>query len=119
VPDGAGGGEQHGHQHHGAGAAEVIQEWNQQEASGRRAQQVEEINAIDALDGFRNRQRNNGAGNEKWQGRGEVNQGQAPGAGLFFLRQNYRQRRQHQQAVEHAEIAQFPEQRRFPAGHDV
>ena len=52
VPDGARGREQHGHEHHGAGAPEVIQERNQQQASGRSAQQVEEIHAVDALDGL-------------------------------------------------------------------
>ena len=102
VPDGARGGEQHGHKHHGADAAEVVQKRHQQQASGRGAQQVEEIDAVDALDGLRNSQRNNHSGNEEWQGSGEVDQGQAPGAGLLLLRDNHGQRHDDQKAVEHA-----------------
>ena len=58
-------------------------------------------------------------GDEERQRGGEVDQGQAPGAGLLLLRDHHGQRRDHQQAVEHAQIAEFAEQRRLPAGHDV
>ena len=39
----------------------------------------------------------------------EVDQGQAPGAGLLFLRDDHGQGRHHQQAVNHAEIAELAE----------
>ena len=108
VPDGAGGGEQHGRQHHRAGPAEVIQQRNQQQASGGGAQQVEEVDPVDALDGFRNGQRDNRAGNEKRQRGGEIDQRQVPVAGLVLLRQHTTaSASDHQQAVEHAQTAQL------------
>ena len=50
---------------HGAGSAGHVQKQNQQETADGRARQIEEIGAMDALDGFGDRDRDDGPGQEE------------------------------------------------------
>ena len=61
-----------------ARAAEPFEQRQQQEAPAGGAQQIEEVDPVDALDGFGNGQRDDVPGDEEGQRRGEVDQGQVP-----------------------------------------
>jgi hypothetical protein len=67
-----------GSRDHRAGPAGRVQKKNQQQAANGRACEVEKIRAVDALDGFVDRDRDNRPGQEKRDRCREVDRGQGP-----------------------------------------
>ncbi len=60
---------------HGVGASERVQEHFEEQASGRRAGEIEEVGAIDTLDSFANGERHHCAGEEERHRAGEIDGG--------------------------------------------
>src|SRR5947207_13152762 len=73
-PDRRGDGEQDGRRDRRIRATECIQQRDQQQATTGRAEQVAEVDPVDALNGLRNHERNNRAGTEKRQSAAEINE---------------------------------------------
>ena len=94
VPDGRRHREQNRNRDHRIGAAKVIQKRNQNQATAGRAEQIEKIHAIHALDAFRYRDGNHRAREKERQRAGEINAGQRQIAEFSGARQNEDQRRQ-------------------------
>ena len=73
-PNRGGGGEQHRDRDDSVFPAESIQQKHQRQTTPRRSQKIEEIDAVHALDGLRDHQRNDDSRSEKRQRSREVNQ---------------------------------------------
>ena len=119
VPDGGGDGEDDGGGDHRIRAADQFEQRQQQQASGGGADQVEEIDPVDVLDGLADGERDDGAGGEERQRGGEVDQGQVPVGEIVALGEEDGERHDDEQAVDDAETAEAGEERSLPAGHDV
>ena len=119
VPDGGGGGEGDGGGDHGIGPANEFEQRQQEKAAGGGADEIEEIDAVDLVNGFADGERDDGSGGEKWQGGGEVDEGQVPVGEVVALGEKDGERHDDEQAIDDAETAEAGEERSFPTGHDV
>ncbi len=119
VPDGGSGGEGDSGGDHGVGSADEFEQRQQEKASGGGADEIEEIDPVDLLDGFANGERDDGSGGEEWKGGGEVDEGQIPVGEVVALGEEDGERHDDDQAVDDAETPQASEERSPPGGHDI
>ncbi len=119
VPDRSGHGEGYGGNDDGVRTAYQPDHREQQEASGRGAGEVEEVDAVHVVDGFADGERDDRAGHEERQRGGEVDQREVPVGKRIALAKKDRQGHDDQQAVDQAQTAEPGKQRGLPSGDDI
>ncbi len=118
-PDGGGGGKKNGDRDDCVGSAERVEQQDQDEAASGRAQQIEEINPVDALDGFRDHEGDDDSGAEKGQRGHEIDQAEFEVADFGSAGEDEQRRGQHEGRVDEADGSQFAERRTGPAGNQI
>ncbi len=106
IPNRGGDSERNGGSQHDVRSSEMIQQGNEQEASGGRPHQIEKIHAIDALNALANCQGHHGARKKERQCARQIDFGKCEIGELAPARQDEDQREQHHQAVQNGQRAQ-------------
>ena len=112
-------GEQNRNRNHRVRSAKIAQKRNQQQATAGRAEQIEEIHAVHALDGFPYSNGNHRAREKEGKRARKINSRQREVAIPSAARQNVDQRRHHRQAVHHRQNAEFVEYVSAAIGHNI
>ncbi len=111
--------EQHGDSDHRVWSAEGIQQKNQRQTAAGCAKKIEEIDAVDVFDGFRDHQGNDYSGTEKGQRSGEINGAELERADVCAAREHERQGHEDEPGIDQADEPKFAVERTGPAGDHV
>ena len=103
---------------HRVRAAKCIQQRDEDEAAGRRADKVEKVDPVYPLDGFRDGERHDRA-RQKTARRYEIDERKRTGAGLPRARHDNGKRKDNGHSVHGSHPAEFPERISRPGGNYV